>query len=336
MSEDDKILIRQIEEEVRRERYLKLWQQYGAYLVGGVVAIVAVIGGWQWYTAYRLDRAQTAGAQFSEALERLGANKKDAGVKALEQIAQRGSPAYAVLAKLRLAGEHREAGETDKALELYQEVAKNSAADRYLSSFAELQIASLKLDTASWTELENRLKPLIEADAPWRFSARELLGLAAYKNQKWNEAREAYSALLTAEGVPGALRQRAQLALAMIAREEDAAGGGKKDAGAKKDTGDAGSAGDALKKANSADESDAPAAKDKAASVAGGPSGTGTAGAVKNDASTATATFGSGGTAAAGDEQKAGAVESGQGDGAAANPAAGEGAGGKNDAETGK
>ena len=43
MSEDDKMLIRQIEEEVRRERYLKLWQQYGMYLVAGVVAIVAVI-----------------------------------------------------------------------------------------------------------------------------------------------------------------------------------------------------------------------------------------------------------------------------------------------------
>ena len=232
MSEDDKMLIRQIEEEVRRERYLKLWQQYGMYLVAGVVAIVAVIGGWQWYTAYQLQRAQTAGAQFSEALDRLAGDKKEDGLKGLEQIAKEGSPAYAVLAKLRLAGEKREGGEGDKALALYEEVAKDSSADRYLSSFAELQIASLKVDSGNWTDVENRLKPLLADDVPWRFSARELLGLAAFKHGKWAEAREAYSALLTGEGVPGALRQRAQLALALITREEEAAtAGGGSDSG---------------------------------------------------------------------------------------------------------
>jgi hypothetical protein len=252
MSEDDKILIRQIEEEVRRERYLKLWQQYGMYVVGGVALLVAFFGGWQWYTAYQLNRAQTAGAQFSEALERLQGDKKEDGLKGLEQIASEGSPAYAVLAKLRLAGEHREAGETDKALALYEEVAKDSGVDRYLSSFAELQIASLKVDSASWTDVENRLKLLLEDDAPWRFSARELLGLAAFKHGKWSEARDAYSALLTGEGVPGALRQRAQLALALITREEEAAagGGGSDTDEKKKDGADAGTTND-LKKAKS-------------------------------------------------------------------------------------
>ncbi len=254
-SEDEKLLLRQIEEEVRREQYLKLWKQYGVYLVGGVVAMVVAIGGWQWYTAYQLQRAQTAGAQFSEALARFDADKKEDGLKGLEQIAKEGSPAYAVLAKLRLAGEHREAGAPDKALALYQEVAKNSSVDRYLASFAELQIGSLKVDSGSWTEVENHLKPLIGDDVPWRFSARELIGIAAFKHGKWAEAREAYSALLTGEGVPGALRQRAQLALALITREEEAVSagsstgsGGSTTGGEKKDAADTSAAGD-LKKA---------------------------------------------------------------------------------------
>lgn len=325
MSEDDKILIRQIQEEVRRERYLKLWQQYGAYLVGTVALIVALIGGWQWYTAYQLDRAQTAGAQFSEALDRLEAAQKDEGRKALEQIASEGSPAYALLAKLRLAGEHRAAGEADKALALYEDVAKASAADRFLKSFAELQIASLKLETADWTELENRLKPLIEADAPWRFTAREMLGLAAYKHQKWAEAREAYSTLLTAEGVPGALRQRAQLALAMIAREEDAGASNSDGAGAKKDTGDANGADGALKKAKSTDEPDAAASGAGTGDTSAGNAGAGNAGAGTGDAA---------GTPGAG--QGMNGAEPASRDGPAATPAPGEGAGGTNDAETGK
>ena len=281
MSEDDKILIRQIEEEVRRERYLKLWQQYGMYLIGAVALMVAFLGGWQWYSAYQPNRAQTAGAQFSEALQRLQSDKKDDGLSGLEQIAREGSPAYAVLAKLRLAGEHREGGDKDKALALYEEVAKDSSADRYLSSFAELQIASLKVDSASWTDIENRLKLMIEVDAPWRFSARELLGLAAFKHGKWAEAREAYSPLLTGEGVPGALRQRAQLALELITREEHAAVGrdGADRGQTEKDGADAGTKDD-LKKAKSVGDGTSrtsePAGKNGADGETDGASATGT------------------------------------------------------------
>jgi len=222
MSDDSEALIREIDEEIRRERLTNLWNQYGALFLSGLAAIVLLVGGWQWYTAYQLDRAQTAGRQFQEAVQLLDGDKKTDGLAALEQIAKEGTPAYATLAKLRLAATHRTAGETDKAIALYQAIADDTGGDRLLSSFASLQIASLKVDHGTWTEAQNRLNDLSDDSSPWRHTARELLGLAAFRHKKWDEARQAYTTLMSDPTVSQTIRQRAQTALALITRESEA------------------------------------------------------------------------------------------------------------------
>ena len=47
----------------------------------------------------------------------------------------------------------------------------------------------LRLDSANWTDMQNRLNDLAADGNAWRFSARELLGLAAQKAGKTEEAR---------------------------------------------------------------------------------------------------------------------------------------------------
>ena len=223
MSEDSDAFIRDLKEEVRRERLTKLWNQYGTLLIGGLAAFVLLIGGWQWYSAYTLDVTQKAGGRFEDAislLENDEEEKKKNAVTLLENLTKDAPTAYASLAKLRLAATHREAGETDKALPLYQAVADDSSADPMLRSFAKLQIAALKVDTGTWTDTQNRLNELAKESGPWRFTARELLGVAAFKHKQWKQAREAYSSLLTEASAPAAMKQRAQAALALITREE--------------------------------------------------------------------------------------------------------------------
>jgi hypothetical protein len=57
-------------------------------------------------------------------------------------------------------------------------------------------------------------------DSPWRYSARELLGLAAYRAGKNNEARTILTPLFVDQGAPQTITERAQIVMAEIAASE--------------------------------------------------------------------------------------------------------------------
>jgi hypothetical protein len=83
-----------------------------------------------------------------------------------------------------------------------------------------VQAASLRLGDADFTEMQNRLNPLAGDKSPWRTNARELLGLAAVKAGKLDEARSALSPLLADPLVPETTRERVQRVMAEIAAGE--------------------------------------------------------------------------------------------------------------------
>ncbi|MCB1510569.1 MAG: tetratricopeptide repeat protein [Hyphomicrobiaceae bacterium] len=220
MADEQDILLKQINEEVRREQLAKLWDKYGVIVLGVVATILLVFGGWRLYVGEMKRAAERAGGQFAEANRLLGDKKATEGLAALEAIAKGSASGYAQLAQLKLAAEAREKGRTQDAINHYSAVADNSSADPLLKSFAKLQIATLKLDTASFTDVKNQLNDLLNDSNPWRHSAREILGLAAYKAGNYAEARKTFQALMLARDVPRQLVQRAQVAMALITRDE--------------------------------------------------------------------------------------------------------------------
>ena len=216
-------LAREIDEELRREQLLKLWEQYGTYLIAAAVLVIAGIGGYKYYEYRRGQAAEAAGARLVLAA-REAPTKKAEAQKALEEIAASGPASYAMLARLRLAGADRDAGRTAEAAAAYEAIAKEGGADPLLADYARLQAAMLRIDTASWTEMQNRLNPLAADGNAWRFSARELLGLAAQKASKLDEARTEFQRLLSDRGTPPSIAERARVMLAMLTEAELAAG----------------------------------------------------------------------------------------------------------------
>jgi hypothetical protein len=68
--------------------------------------------------------------------------------------------------------------------------------------------------------MQNRLNDLAADANAWRFSARELLGLAAQKAGKTAEARTQFERLLGDRNTPPSIGERARLMLAMLTEAE--------------------------------------------------------------------------------------------------------------------
>ncbi len=200
-------IFREVDEDLRRERYEKLWRRHSKHLIAAAVAIVLGTGGYvawkQYREAQRLDRG-TQYASASDLIERgeLGAA---AGFAALAE----GGDGYAALARLQQAAMKAEAGDVAAALDMYEALAADVGVDRAFRDLAVVLIALHTIDTADPAALSARLAPLTAEDHPWRHSALEFTGLLAKRAGDTAKAREAFAKLAADEHAPPALRQRA-------------------------------------------------------------------------------------------------------------------------------
>lgn len=220
MVDKNDALFREVEEELRREQFAKLWERYGVYFIALAVAVVAIVAGSQMWEARRVANANAAGAEYEAASALLTSGKSEEALKAFESIASTGPRGYAALAKLSEAGVYLKLDKRPEALAAFDKLANDTSADPLLANFARLQAAALRLGEADYAEMETRLKSLTGDTNPWRFTARELLGSAALAAGKLDEARTMLTPLLADPGLGQAARERLHRLMAKIATGE--------------------------------------------------------------------------------------------------------------------
>lgn len=212
----DNSFFREVDEAVRHERYKALWDKFGLYAIALVALLIVGVASYNAWTYWQERQAQEAGTEFVQALALETGSDTAKATEAFEELAQDGPHGYRALSRFQLAAGQAKAGETDKAVAAYDGLATDGGVDPILQGLATLQAATLRLDTAEYSEMERRLKGLIEQNTAWRFSARELLGLSAYQHGDMPTAEQQFSALLGDQGTPPNMRDRANMMLALI------------------------------------------------------------------------------------------------------------------------
>jgi hypothetical protein len=219
-NEPTDMMAREIEEELRREQLLKLWDKYGVYVLGAVLAMIIGVGGWKYYQHQQTEANETASTKYIISLNDLNNKRGLEAQKGLEDLAANAPKGYAALSRLRLAGQQGAEGSVLDALKSYAAVASDETADPILRDYARLQIAMLKFDTAPFSELRNQITSLASDRSPWRHSARELLGMGAMKAGLGPEARNHFTRLLSDNTTPPGVSERARTLLALLDESE--------------------------------------------------------------------------------------------------------------------
>ena len=215
MTDRDSFL-REVDEAVRHDQYKRLWDRYGIVALGAAALVVVGVAGYKGWSYWQEKRAQDAGAKFTQALLMEDGADAAKAREMLTALAEKGPEGYRVLARFQLAAAEAKAGDIDKAVADYDALAIDPGVDPILRGHATLQAAALRLDKADYAEMERRLQGLVDSNSAWRVSARELLGLSAYRLNNIREAEKQFSALIGDEGTPPNLRERADMMLALI------------------------------------------------------------------------------------------------------------------------
>jgi len=209
--------IREVEEDIRRERMRELWDRFGLYVIGAVVAIVAgasAVVGWQAYS----DSASKSASDAYIAAEAEAEQADPTGAAdAFAKLAADSPSGYAALAMMQEAAALTEAGDPQKAATTYLALADKGGVPDILKGLARLKAAFLLADSLSYSDLRNRIEPLADEASPWRSLARELLGSSAMQAGLDDEARGYFQAIIDDTKATPAVRDRARMLIALVA-----------------------------------------------------------------------------------------------------------------------
>jgi hypothetical protein len=213
--------LREVDEAVRQDRWMKLWQRYGAYVIGAALAIViGTAAGVGWRAWQESERAAEAEA-YMAAAELLRAGRPAEAAAAFEALAGESDSGYAVLARLQAAQALGEAGDAAGKLGVLEQLAGDNATPTLYRDLGEILAAQEQFGETTPDDLAR----LTAADNPWRYSALELSALAQLRAGDTAAARATLAQLVDDPRTPPNLGRRAAELLSALGGAPNAAVG---------------------------------------------------------------------------------------------------------------
>ncbi|MGA8652170.1 MAG: tetratricopeptide repeat protein [Xanthobacteraceae bacterium] len=209
-------IFHEVDEEVRREQLKKLWQRYSHYIIAACVLVIVGIAGWRGYEWWEAKRAVESGAAFEQAVTLAESGKPQEAEAAFAKLATDGTAGYRVLSRLREAAELAQS-DPKAAIKAYDEIAADRGAGQVIQDLATLRASFLLVDRTSYADLRSRLEPLTGPERAFRYSARELLALSAWKQGDVSAARQWTDTIMSDPQTPAGARSRAEVLSQLIA-----------------------------------------------------------------------------------------------------------------------
>lgn len=217
MVNQDDSFIREVNEELRSDQMRLIWRRFGRILIGGAVAIVLATIGKVGYEAWRDSRASAAGDSFLAALTLARDGKNEEALSALAALEKDGFGAYPVLARMRAASLAAEGGDVEGAVGAFTAIAKDGSVPQALRDAARLRAAFLLVDSGTYEQVSAEAEQLATPQSALRHSAREVLGLSAWRHEDYARAKQWFDAILADAESPRNVANRAQMLLDLMA-----------------------------------------------------------------------------------------------------------------------
>ncbi|WP_375624530.1 MULTISPECIES: tetratricopeptide repeat protein [unclassified Bartonella] len=211
--------IAEVNAEFRQEKALAFWRRYGFSIIGAAILFIFIIVAYQIYNHQQIKKAGYIGDAFVKSLDFADTRHFDKAIKQLEIVKTSHFGGYPFLARLREASLLMEKGDIIKSVQIFDSVAADEKAPQILRKVAKIRAAYILVDTGTLADVEKRIKDMISDTDPMRMSAREALGLAAYKADKMDEAVYYFRKISEKGALGSKITDRARMMLELIQAE---------------------------------------------------------------------------------------------------------------------
>ena len=231
MAEQFDEFLEEVQNDIRQERWMKLWEKYGKALTTAVTCVILLVAAYTIWQTYEKNQREKTADRFIHALDLKSAGQTQQALLDFSALARTGKGSYLLFSKFQqaaLLGQEKTEKGQEEALKIYEHIysdKKNEAQWRDLASLFSIMIKADKISldspqaAESLSSLVTALKPLKESHNPWRYPALELEGTLLFQQGKTQEAAEIFLDLAKDNNAPKGLVLRSQLMAQVLAEQ---------------------------------------------------------------------------------------------------------------------
>lgn len=207
--EYNETFLREVDENLRRDRLRDLGKKYGGLLAVAVVLFLAASGGFIWWKQHQAERSEKQVEQIAEIFKNVGAGATANAPKQLDELSDSGSKAVRATALFTRAALAVQQNDLKLAAGKFREIAEDSSLPQPYRDAALLRQTALEFDQIQPAEVVSRLAPLAKPGEPWFGSAGEMTAMALIKQGQKAQAAQLFAAIAKDKTVPDPIRERA-------------------------------------------------------------------------------------------------------------------------------
>ncbi len=207
--QSNEAFLREVDEELRKDQALHVWQNYGRWIIVGIVVALGAFGGYLYWQHHSEGERAVEGDKYAAAFKALGENKPQLAETSLKELAESGTPGFSASARFTQATVLLQKNDLKGAAALFGAIAADADVPQEFRDLALIRQTMVEYDTMKPEAVVARLGGLAVKDSPWYGSAGELVAGAYLRQGKRAEAGKLYGAIAKDESVPRSIRQRA-------------------------------------------------------------------------------------------------------------------------------
>ncbi|RXD05668.1 tetratricopeptide repeat protein [Sphingomonas sp. UV9] len=205
----DEAFLREVDEELRRDKLAGFWTNWGIWVAIGVVAALAALAGFLYWQHHNGEAAGVEGEQLQAAYDSLGANNAAAASKPLAELAKSNHDGYRALALFTQADVLLQKDDLKGAAAKLGAIAADTSLAKPFRDLALVRQTSAEFDTLKPQVIVERLRPLAVPGGPWLGSAGEMVAISYLRLNQRQQAGALFGQIARDTGVPETIRQRA-------------------------------------------------------------------------------------------------------------------------------
>ncbi|MDR2598249.1 MAG: tetratricopeptide repeat protein, partial [Holosporales bacterium] len=211
-----------IEEEIRSEKWLAIWNRYGKIVSYAVGILLVSVGVYNMWLRQDLAEREAVSQKFSMVQNLLSSGNAEQVLPQLRELSASSREPYKTLAKLVYASILRSKNDR-MAISQYRQIAEDSKVDSTFREFAYIMYVGASLDLLSAKEISQELDGFIATlsekkylDCSWGMLALETLAFCYVKYGKNDLAKETLIRLAKITGVPQDMADRAKTLVSLL------------------------------------------------------------------------------------------------------------------------